>query len=118
MDDQGSNGNQGNGRNETHALLERIARAVENTNERVDVLSSKVDAIGERMDALGGRVDTLGGRVDTLGGRLDALTTRVDRGFTEINSRFDHMLTFMGAHHANHEERIQALEAEVFKKSG
>lgn len=79
----GDNDGGGNGRNVTHALLERIARAVENTNERIDGLSTKVDT-----------------------------------GFAEVNGRLDHMIQFMGTHHANHEQRITALEAEVFKKSG
>jgi len=92
MVDSGNNGNGDGhgGRDVTHMLLERIARAVENTNERMDRLEKRVDQ---------GFADVKGELV-------------------QVNGRLDHVLQLAGKHHANHEQRIGALEAEVFKKSG
>jgi hypothetical protein len=71
-------------------LLERIAAGIDGTNQRVDGLSQ----------------------------RIDRLTLETRDGFDRVNGRLDNMLVFLGRHHANHEERIQALEDRVFKKSG
>ena len=44
----------------------------------------------------------------------DQLTAEV----RQSNRRLDNIVAFMGSHHADHEQRLSALEQEVFKKSG
>ncbi len=68
------------------------------------------------LERIASSVEQLNGRVDTLTARVDTLSERVERGFTSVNGRLDHMIMFMGGRHADHEERIQALEELVFKK--
>jgi ABC-type transporter Mla subunit MlaD len=71
-------------------LLERIANGLDATNQRLDATNQRLDATNQRLDA----------------------------GFASINGRLDNVIGFLGAHHADHEQRIQALEARVFAKSG
>lgn len=85
--------NGSNGSSKMIELLERIALGVENTNVRLDGLDQKVDVTNERLGRLEHKIDV-------------------------TNQRLDHMVGFLGKHHADHEHRISKLEDEVFKKSG
>ena len=81
-------------------LLERIAGAQEATNERLE-------RTNERLDA----------GFAQLRHEMKAGFDRVDRRSERFEERFDRALRFLGSHHADHEERIKALEDHVFKKS-
>jgi hypothetical protein len=92
----GSNGN-------IAGLLERIASATELTNERLDAVERQQQRTNERLEAFERGQQQM---------RED-----MNRGFQQVNTRFDRALTFMGGHHTDHEQRIKALEEQVFKKS-
>ena len=81
----------GNGK--TNDLLERIAQGVELIAERVD-------------------------RVETRLERVEANQQETNAELRVITGRLDNMIGFLGSHHRDHEQRIAALEAHVFKKSG
>jgi hypothetical protein len=70
------------------------------------------------LERIAGGIDGVNQRIDGLSQRVDALTVETRDGFATVNGRLDNMLVFLGRHHANHEERIQALEARVFEKLG
>ena len=71
-------------------LLERIANGQDATNERLDATIA----------------------------RLDVTNVEMRTGFTAISTRLDNVIAFLGTHHADHEQRLRALEARVFSKSG
>ena len=49
---------------------------------------------------------------------VEQARTREDmnRGFAQVNGRIDNVLAIAGAHHDDHEQRIQVLEAAVLGK--
>jgi DNA repair ATPase RecN len=96
------NGN-GNGNGTTVALLELIA-------DKLDTLKS----IDRRLENVENRLENVENRLGNVEHKLDQV---VDEQ-TKTNRRLDNMLVFMGRHHGDHEQRIAALEQEVFKKSG
>jgi predicted nuclease with TOPRIM domain len=73
-------------------LLERIAAGQEDIRDEVRELR--------------GEVGQLRGEVGELRGEV-----------RQTNVRLDHVIGFMGTHHRDHEQRIRALEHEVFKES-
>ena len=111
-DDNGTN--PGNGR--MIALLERIALANERTNERLDQTNQRLDQTNERLGQTNQRVEAgfarLDKRMDETNQKLDILNAKVD----VTNDRLDNMVAFLGSHHRNHEDRIRALEDQVFPK--
>ena len=80
-----------NGNGRMIELLERIAEDI--GEMRSDMREVKVQLVGVNQ-------------------RLDQTNARID----QTNQRFDHALRFMGSYHADHEQRLQALEAQVFTK--
>ena len=48
---------------------------------------------------------------------LGGLRGEMRDGFAQVNGRLDNTLRFLGRYHADHEERIRALEGVVFKPS-
>jgi tetrahydromethanopterin S-methyltransferase subunit G len=91
------------------ALLERIALANELTNERLAETNQRLDGLDARVEQGNLR---LGARIDATNVKLDALNAKVDM----TNGRLDNMVAFLGSHHNDHEDRIQALEGAVFPK--
>ena len=51
---------------------------------------------------------------EDINARLDQTNARLD----QTNARLDHVIVFMGRHHTELDQRVAALEQEVFKKSG
>jgi hypothetical protein len=48
----------------------------------------------------------------------DRRVDQTNAGVEKTNARLDQVIGFLGAHHGNHEQRLQALEDQVFEKSG
>lgn len=91
-------------------LLERIAGAQEATNDRLDQTNKRLDQAIERIESVERQQQRTNEGIAHL--RED-----VNEGFRKVDDRFDHVLKFMGARNTDHEERIRALEEQVFKKS-
>ena len=64
------------------------------------------------MDGNGRVIELL----ERIAGRLDAMEGKLDGGLRGVSDRLDEMLKFLGAHHADHEQRIKALEEAVFRR--
>jgi hypothetical protein len=47
---------------------------------------------------------------------LKQLRTDMNTGFEGVNKRIDGVIRIAGGHHGDHEQRISALEDQVFKK--
>jgi division protein CdvB (Snf7/Vps24/ESCRT-III family) len=89
----GSNGN-------VVSLLERIAARLETMDSRLETMDSRLETMDARID------------------RMDARLTSELRGLRhDMNRRMDNMITFMGSHHGDHEERIRVLEERVLGKA-
>lgn len=86
----------GNGNGNMVGLLERIA-------DKLD----KLESIEHKLETV----------IDEQAKTNRQLENVIDEQ-AKTNRRLDNMLVFMGRHHGDHEQRITALEAEVFKKSG
>lgn len=93
----------GNGNGNMLPLLERIADKLE-----------KLDSIDSRLEKVEHKLDAVIDEQARTNARLDDVVAEQ----AKTNRRLDNMLVFMGGHHADHEQRIAALEQEVFKKSG
>jgi Mg2+ and Co2+ transporter CorA len=92
------------------SLLERIAGAQEATNELLDRTNERLQGVERGVAQLW---------QETRAGfdRVDRRFEQMDRRSERFEERFDRALTFLGGHHADHEQRIKALEDHVFKKS-
>jgi chromosome segregation ATPase len=100
-------------------LLERIAIGQEQTRDEVKQIRDEVKQLRGEMNELRGEVGGLRGEVSGLRGEVGGLRGEVGglRGeVRQTNVRLDHVIGFMGAHHRDHEQRIRALEDEVFKE--
>jgi hypothetical protein len=54
---------------------------------------------------------------ERLNQELRELRTDMNIGFEGVNKRIDGVIRIAGGHHGDHEQRISALEDQVFKKS-
>jgi predicted nuclease with TOPRIM domain len=88
-------------------VLERIAVGQEETRDEVRQLRGEMNELRGEVSGLRGEVSELRGDVGELRGEV-----------RQTNVRLDHVIGFMGAHHRDHEQRIRALEHEVFKEGG
>ena len=69
------------------------------------------------MNGSNGNIVALLQRIADGQDRLEKnLRSEIKAGFARVNGRLDNMLVFMGEHHEDHEQRIQALERRVSKK--
>jgi parvulin-like peptidyl-prolyl isomerase len=79
------------------ALLGRIADRLDsfaaNTNRQLEALQQGQAITNQRLESL-------------------------EHGQAATNQRLDDMLKFIGNYHADHEQRLRALEERVFVKSG
>jgi hypothetical protein len=78
------------------------------------------------MDGSNGKLiellERIAGNIEETNRRLDEtraeLRSEMRDGFAGVHTRLDNVIKIAGAHHTDHEERIRALENQVFKKSG
>jgi hypothetical protein len=87
------------------SLLERIAGGLERQQEETRQLREDMNAGFQQV------------RLEMNAG-FQQVRLEMRAGFEQTNGRIDHAITFLGAHHSDHELRIKALEERVFKKSG
>jgi hypothetical protein len=81
--------------------------------ELLERIAAGQDGLREEMQGTRDEIQSL--RTET---RADSRSLRAEMrdGFNKVDSRLDHMLKFLGGHHADHEERIVALEDRVLGK--
>ena len=79
------------------AELERLASAVDVSNENYSVLAGSVDGINKRLDVIEGRIDDLGSQVEGIDEQIDTndermrthIATEIHRQVGAIESRID-----------------------------
>ena len=80
-------------------LLERIAAGQDGLREELKDLRTETRADSRN-----------------LRGEMQGLRIETREGFQKVELRLDHVLKFLGSHHADHEQRIVALENRVLGK--
>jgi hypothetical protein len=110
---ESDNGNNGNGG--MLGVLERMLAEQQQTNSRLDQTNAELKEFRVETTA---RLDqtnaSLGSLRTDVNLRLDGTNNRIDA----VNDRLDNVIRIVGTHHADHEQRLRALEDSVFKKSG
>ena len=105
----------GNGNGGMLSVLERILLEHQRTNAELKQFREETNA---RLDQTNARLDqtkaSLGSLRTDVNLRLDGTNNRIDA----VNDRLDNVIRIVGTHHADHEQRLRALEDTVFKKSG
>ena len=71
-----------------------------------------LERIAGSQEAMQGDIAEMRGQIGEVNTQLAGVNQRLD----QTNQRFDHALRFMGSYHSDHEQRLQALEAQVFTK--
>jgi len=65
------------------------------------------------MEGSNGKIIEL---LDRIAAGQAATRDEMREGFDKVSARLDNVVGFLGRHHADHEQRLTALEAHVFKK--
>lgn len=74
--------------------------------------------IVELLERIAAGQDALAAGQEATRSEMQHMRSEMQQGFGQVSSRLDQMVRFLGGYHADHEQRIKALEERVFKQSG